>query len=174
MNKLFFSLFFLFYYGVITGNQKNKYEKPLAKLPVSISYMRYPPPDSIRDFMSAYLSSKKIEVIRWVELNSLLQQEMKADMMELITAGKLNEASATNFAKSMKPVCNILGMRIFKDTTNSNDFKIDSIHWFIGSMPEKEDKHVNLLFIPSPDFNTHPFYILKAFSDTVLASGQLK
>jgi len=170
--KLFIpGLFFLFLAS------SHKKEGGAFKMPVNIYYMEHPPPDSIQDFIKVFLLSKKLEVIKFGEAMSLFQQEMQSEVMDWMATGKIskiNEGNKAEFSRSLDPVCNVLGITIFNDTTTKNYFNIDSIHWFLRSLPPKDTNKINRRFIPDTGDKTNPYPILKIFLDKVIASNLLK
>lgn len=146
-----------------------------SKLPLLISYKSFTPPDSIQDFMKVYLQTKKIEVINWKQAISLLSEGSQTQMMSLINSGRFNEQNAKDIVKYMPPVCNILTVSIFNDSTSKENYLIDSIHWITDFMPVTDTTNkVFKSFIPELENKNNPYLVLKSFADKVLASRLLK
>ncbi len=72
------------------------------------------------------------------------------------------------------PIANLLKIEIFNDSTVSNKFSIDSIHWLVDYLPVRENKTDYKLYIPGVGIKADLFQTLKAFSDTVLSSKLFK
>ncbi len=146
-----------------------------SNLPLLISYKKFTPPDSIQDFIKIYLQTKKIEVINWKQAMSLLSEGSQTQMMSLINSGRFNEQNAKGIVKNMPPVCNILAVSIFNDSTNNENYVIDSIHWLTDFMPVTDTTNkVFKSFIPQSENKTNPYIVLKSFADIVLQSKILK
>lgn len=160
-----FSVFFLLSFA---------YKRANNKLPVFISYQKTIPPDSIQDFLKVYLQTKKIEVINWSEVMKLLTREIQTEMMNKINSGNFNEKTAAEIGKSGKPVCNVLALQIFHDTTFLENYIIDSVRWFVGSMPVKDTNQQRLVYIPNNNLKNNPFFVLKDFTDKIIDSKLLK
>ena len=163
---LILSSFFLF-----SGYQTAPVYKASSKLPVLISYVQGIPPDTIQDFMKVYLQSKKFETLTWDEARNLFTQQIQSDMLALINSGKLNETTAKNFDKNSTPVCNVLGVRIYRDTAVTGSYLIDSIEWFVRKLPVKDTNQVRRKFYPEDRSNSYS--VLKVFSDEVIRSQLL-
>ena len=132
-------------------------------------------PDSINDFMTVYFQTKKIDVIKWEQVMTLFSEGIQAEMMSLTNSGKLNEKSAKDFIKNMPPVCNILAVTIFNDSTYSKNYLIDSIRWHVDVIPVKDTaSRASNTFIPKPENKTNPYIVLKSFADNVIQSKLLK
>ncbi len=146
-----------------------------SNLPLLISYKKFTPPDSIQDFIKIYLQTKKIEVINWKQAMSLLSEGSQTQMMSLINSGRFNEQNAKGIVKNMPPVCNILAVSIFNDSTYSKNYLIDSIRWHVDVMPVKDTaSRASNTFIPKPENKTNPYIVLKSFADNVIQSKLLK
>lgn len=146
-----------------------------SKRPLTIVYKNMSVPDSIRDFINVYFQTKKIEVIKWEQVMTLFSEGIQAEMMSLTNSGKLNEKSAKDFVKNMPPVCNILAVTVFKDSTHTGNYLIDSIRWHLDVMPVKDTTNRALnTFMPKPENRSNPYIVLKSFADIVLQSKILK
>jgi len=165
---------FIFLLIIATGfSFRSNYS--FSKLPLLISYKNFTPPDSIQDFMKIYLQTKKIEVINWKQAMSLLSEGSQTQMMSLINSGRFNEQNAKDIVKNMPPVCNILAVSIFNDSTSKENYLIDSIHWITDFMPVTDTiNKVFRSFIPQPENKTNPYTVLKSFADNVIQSKLLK
>lgn len=145
-------------------------------MPVFISYLKKTPPDSIQDFIKVYLQTKQIEVINWDYVMQLFKQETSAEIMSWINSGKvenMTQAKSAEFAKSLKPVCNVLAINLFRDSAITNKFIIDSIYWHIGTMPVKDSVYKINKYIPGNSDKSNLFFLLKKFSDEVIETGIL-
>jgi hypothetical protein len=145
-----------------------------AKLPVFLSFQKFTPPDSVQDFLKVYLQTKKVEVIDWNGVMKLFTGEIQTEMMNKINSGNFNEKTAAEIGKSGKPICNVLALQIFHDTTFLENYVIDSVRWFIGSMPVKDTNHQRLIYIPENNLKINPFLVLKDFTNKVIDSKLLK
>ncbi|HQV60738.1 MAG: hypothetical protein IPN39_07360 [Chitinophagaceae bacterium] len=146
-----------------------------SKIPLTIVYKFSIVPDSINDFMTVYFQTKKIDVIKWEQVMTLFSEGIQAEMMSLTNSGKLNEKSAKDFIKNMPPVCNILAVTIFNDSTYSKNYLIDSIRWHVDVIPVKDTaSRASNTFIPKPENKTNPYIVLKSFADNVIQSKLLK
>lgn len=177
MNKIILALSFIISMGMTNMSFERVSGKRYSKLPLFIAYVKKQPPDSIQDFMKIYLTTKQIEVITWKGVMELFQNEIQVEMMSLVTSGKINnitEAKASQFSNSLRPVSNILAMNIFTDTLNQSNYIIDSIEWYIGSMPVKDTNQVKIKFYPGNENKANPYFVLRSFSDWVVSSGLLK
>jgi len=106
---------------------------------------------------------------------TLFSEGIQAEMMSLTNSGKLNEKSAKDFIKNMPPVCNILAVTIFNDSTYSKNYLIDSIRWHVDVIPVKDTaSRASNTFIPKPENKTNPYIVLKSFADNVIQSKLLK
>lgn len=146
------------------------------QMPVFISYLKKIPPDSIQDFVKIYLQTKKFEVINWETAMQLFKQEMSEEMISWINSGKINNKNQVNpeeFVRSLKPVCTVLAIDLYRDSANQTNFVIDSILWHTGTMPVKDSNFTIYKFIPAADQKPNPYYTLKSFADEVFKSGKL-
>lgn len=174
--KVVQKIFFIFLtFSLLSFVYKNANSKlHTNKLPVFISYQKEIPPDSIQDFLKVYLQTKKIEVINWSEVMKLFTGEIQTEMMNKINSGNFNEKTAAEIGKSGKPVCSVLAMQIFHDTTFTENYTIDSIKWYVGTMPVKDTVQQRLIYIPESNLKNNPFLVLKDFTDKVVESKLLK
>lgn len=104
----------------------------------------------------------------------LFTGEIQTEMMNKINSGNFNEKTAEEIGKSGKPVCSVLAMQIFHDTTFKENYMIDSIKWFVGSMPVKDTVRQRLIYIYDRNQKNNPFLVLKDFTDKVIESKLLK
>lgn len=151
--------------------------KSSNRLPLLISYFKPQVPDSLQDFLKVYLQTKKIEVLRFDDYMALHGSQITSAMAEWINSGKVNnmtEAKAAEFKNSLKPVCNLLAIKIFSDSLNTTSYLIDSIHWYVDLMPVKDTSKVFKHFLPSDQNKHNPYDVLKSFADMVLQSKTLK
>lgn len=166
-----FGLFFIVLIAVCSFRSASS----LTKRPLAIVYKNRSVPDSIRDFLNVYFQTKEIEVIKWEQVMTLFSEGIQAEMMSLINSGKLNEKSAKDFVKNMPPVCNILAVSIFNDSTRTDNYLIDSIRWHVDVMPVKDTTNrVLYTFMPKSENKSNPYIVLKSFADMVLQSKTLK
>lgn len=106
---------------------------------------------------------------------TLFSEGIQAEMMTLTNSGKLNEKSAKAFVNNMPPVCNILAVTSFNDSTHTDNYLIDSIRWYVDVMPVKDTANkVFKSFIPQSENKTNPYIVLKSFADNVIQSKLLK
>ncbi len=162
-------VFLLFKIGFLSAYKQKTVQN---FLPVNLVFVKPLPPDSIREFVKAYLQINKIETIDWKQGIELWGKKSKDKMLELINSKKFNEETAKNITSLIGPVYNILAIEIFSDSTNTEYYKIDSIRYTITIM-FTDTSRKKKVFIPSKN-NKNPFIPLKAFTDEVLASGLLK
>lgn len=143
------------------------------KAPLAIVYKNTP--DSLQDFLKVYFQTKKLEVINREQVMPLLQEAIMTEGLALINSGKLNQQTADNFSKNMLPVCNVLSMILYNDTTYTETSLIDSIRWRVDVMPVKDTTNRTLnTFMPKPENKSNPYIVLKSFADMVLQSKTLK
>lgn len=146
-----------------------------SQIPLTIVYKNKNTPDSISDFMKVYFQTKKIEVIRWDQAMALFKEAMFSEMMKQTNSGKFNEESAKKFVSNMDPVCNILSMTIYNDLTHTEDYLVDSIHWYVDLIPVRDTSNrITNTFIPLSENKNNPYLVLKSFADKVLQSKLLK
>lgn len=165
------------FFVVVTLGFKGK-KNSAAYLPVFISYFNKQIPDSIQDFMKIYLQTKKIEVISFDGYMLLFKEQLAGKMNEWVTSGKADGMNATKIAKYedeiSKPICNLLAIKVFKDSSMSENYLIDSIHWYVNKMPVKDTNKIFTTFIPDEQSKLNPYMALKSFTEVVIKSKRLK
>jgi len=160
----------LFSFNSIHELKKNKY-------PLIISHFKPTMPDTLQDFVKVYFQSKKIEVLSFKEYMNEYGNQLTALMSDWVNSGKVNNmtsSKAEEFKNSIKPVSNVLALKVYSDTSVQSLFLIDSIHWFVNLLPSKDTSPVFQRFIPRNNIKNNPFLVLKDFTDKVIESKLLK
>lgn len=156
---------------VVKNSSAAQNRKPI--LPVSTSYSKSVP-DSIRDFMKAYLQVKGIRLITFQESMDLIFEE-KSNVLRnnLPTKYESDKAFVDKLARLEKPVYNQLKSELFSKVSN-NELLIDSIKWYVLQQISPDTIKRYHTFHPLGEKRNNAVLVWRDYADTVLASGLLK
>lgn len=174
--KKYFVILFLFFSCATpneVGKNTNVVENRKLVLPVTLSYSKSVP-DSIRDFMKAYLQIKEIRVITFQEsIDLIFEEKSNVSRNNLPTKYESDKAFVDKLARLEKPVYNQLKSELFSKVSN-NELLIDSIKWYVLQQISPDTIKRYHTFHPLEEKRNNAILIWRDFADTVLASGLLK
>jgi hypothetical protein len=171
-------LFILLFYSTFTSFSYfiNRTLKGEPGLPVFVSYHSNEPPDSIKDYVNAYLKSKKVRIIKTrEELRALVEAEIKSMTMRVINNGNISPRDIRNMANYLDPVGTVLAMDFYKSNPGQTTFTIDSIYWKSKAVPGRDTIwDYKGMFVPDSVSRLTTKSVLKSFIDKILSSGYLR
>jgi hypothetical protein len=175
MKKYFIIPFFFFSCATPNEVVKNadSVENRKLVLPVTLTYSKSVP-DSIRDFMKAYLQVKNVRVITFQESIDLIFEEKSYVLRNNIpTNNESDKTYVDKLARLQKPVYNQLRSELFSKVSD-NAVLIDSIKWYVLQQISQDTIKRYHTFLPVEEKRNNTILIWRDFADTVLASGLLK
>lgn len=174
--KKYFVIPFLFFSCTPSNNAVNNtgtVDNRKLVLPVALSYSKSVP-DSIRDFMKAYLQVKNVRVITFQESIDLIFEEKSYVLRNnLPTNNESDKTYVDKLARLEKPVYNQLRSELFSKVSD-NAVLIDSIKWYVLQQISPDTIKRYHTFYPLKEKRTNAVLVWRDFADTVLASGLLK
>ncbi len=138
---LFISALMFCYSGISQGTGK---ETGTPDLPVCLrlSAISPHPPDSVTEFIKAYLLLNKIRLIDSIEAKRLSQAEIERAVFANYKRGE-PFPDHIQIMKWTRPVALVISLSIFKNPENP-EFSIDSVRWGSYQLPihfENKGKH---------------------------------
>jgi len=144
-------------------------------IPVSLRFKNFQPADSIADFMKVYLQAKEFTIASDKKSIELMVEEMdsKRDVIFSLreSASSVNDMTQ-KILKLCDVVCNLLIIRMYTHSDDSNQLNIDSIQWKVVRLPPK-DSTQSKTYNSLQHQKTDVYVYLKGFIDEVILSKDI-